>query len=50
MNPQEQHEYPEMFLHYQIALATGLNHHNSLKYAQAQIRVLTDIEHLIVKS
>lgn len=46
MSATDQLQYPEMYRHYLIAVATGLSHHRALTYAHAQIRTPTDIAHL----
>lgn len=46
MSLTDQLQYPEMYRHYLIAVATGLSHHRALIYAQAQIRTPINIAHL----
>lgn len=48
MSQQQINEYPEMYQHYLIGVATGLTHHAALIYAQGQIRQAIDISHLNV--
>lgn len=49
MTTQEQIEFPEMYRHYLIGVASGVTHHAALIYSQAQIREEISIEHLIIK-
>ncbi len=49
MSEQQINEYPEMYQHYLIGVATGLTHHSALIYAQGQLRQNVDINHLTVK-